>query len=151
MNRFLSGILALALLSAPAASQDKPFDSRPGALAQDKKDRGKTPELTKKFTDLMKSNGKDFKGIKDDIDKDKPEADIKKKLASIRETMVKAKALQYRKDEEEEEKLQGLFDVFDIKIKGDFEGVPWENKEKRLYLLERLQAKCDVCHEIYRD
>jgi hypothetical protein len=138
MNRFLSGILALALFSAPAASQDK-------------KDRGKTPELTKKFTDLMKSNGKDFKGIKDDIDKDKPEADIKKKLASIRETMVKAKALQYRKDEEEEEKLQGLFDVFDLKIKGDFEGVPWENKEKRLYLLERLQAKCDVCHEIYRD
>lgn len=138
MNRILSGILALALLSAPAASQDK-------------KDRGKTPELTKKFTELMKSNGKDFKGIKDDIDKDKPEADIKKKLASIRETMVKAKALQYRKDEDEEEKLQGLFDVFDLKIKGDFEGVPWENKEKRLYLLERLQAKCDVCHEIYRD
>jgi hypothetical protein len=138
MNRFLSGIFALALLSGPAASQDK-------------KDRGKTPELSKKFTDLMKANGKDFKGIKDDIDKDKPEADIKKKLASIRETMVKAKALQYRKDEEEEEKLQGLFDVFDIKIKGDFEGVPWENKEKRLYLLERLQAKCDVCHEIYRD
>jgi len=138
MNRLLSGILALTLLSAPAASQDK-------------KDRGKTPELSKKFTDLMKSNGKDFKGIKDDIDKDKPEADIKKKLASIRETMIKAKALQYRKDEDEEEKLQGLFDVFDLKIKGDFEGVPWENKEKRLYLLERLQAKCDVCHEIYRD
>ena len=138
MNQLLGGILILTLLSAPAASQDK-------------KDRGKTPELSKKFTDLMKSNGRDFKGIKDDIEKDKPEADIKKKLASIRETMVKAKALQYRRDEEEEEKLQGLFDVFDLKIKGDFEGVPWEGKEKRLYLLERLQAKCDVCHEIYRD
>jgi hypothetical protein len=138
MNRLLGGIFLLALVSEPVSSQDK-------------KDRGKTPELSKKFTDLMKLNGKDFKGIKDDIDKEKPEADIKKKLASIRETMVKAKALQYRKDEEEEEKLQGLFDVFDLKIKGDFEGVPWENKEKRLYLLERLQAKCDVCHEIYRD
>ncbi|HVR85997.1 MAG TPA: hypothetical protein VMU54_16875, partial [Planctomycetota bacterium] len=69
----------------------------------------------------------------------------------IRETMVKAKELKYRRDEEEEEKLQGLFDVFDLKIKQDFEGVPWENKEQRLYLLERLQAKCDVCHEIYRD
>lgn len=138
MKKLLSGIALLSLLSAPASSQDK-------------KDRGKTPELTKKFVELMKENGKEFKGIKDDIDKDKPEADIKKKLASIREIMVKAKALQYRKDEEEEEKLQGLFDVFDVKIKQDFEGIPWEGKEKRGFLLERLQAKCDVCHEIYRD
>ncbi len=138
MKKLLGGIFLLALFSETASSQDK-------------KDRGKTPELSKKFTDLMKSNGKDFKGIKDDVEKDKPEADIKKKLAAIRETMVKAKALQYRKDEEEEEKLQGLFDVFDLKIKGDFEGVPWDTKEKRNYLVERLQAKCDVCHEIYRD
>jgi len=144
MSKLLSGICFLALLSEPPSSS-------PGLLAQDKKDRGKTPELTKKFTDLMKENGKAFKGIKEDIEKEKPEADIKKKLAAIRETMVKAKALQYRKDEEEEEKLQGLFDVFDIKIKQDFEGVPWEAKEKREFLLERLQAKCDVCHEIYRD
>jgi cytochrome c556 len=138
MDRILMAIALLALLSAPATSQDK-------------KDHGKTPELTKKFTDLMKSIGKDFKGIKDDVEKDKPEADIKKKLASIRETMVKAKALQYRKDEDEEEKLEGHFDIFDFKIKGDFEGVDWEGKEKRLYLLERLQSKCGVCHEIYRD
>jgi len=138
MNRLLSGILALTLLSAPAASQDK-------------KDRGKTPELSKKFTDLMKSNGKDFKAIKEAVEKDKPEADIKKLLASIRETAAKAKELKYRKYEDEEEKLQGLFDVFDLKIKQDFEGVPWEGKEKREFLLERLQAKCDVCHEIYRD
>lgn len=138
MKSLLGGILVLALLSESASSQDK-------------KDRGKTPELTKKFTELMKANGKEFKGIKDDIDKDKPEADIKRKLASIRETMSKAKELKYRRDEEEEEKLQGLFDVFEVKIKQDFEGVPWENREKRAYLLERLQAKCDVCHEIYRD
>jgi len=138
MNKLLSGICFLALLSEPVSSQDK-------------KDRGKTPELTKKFTDLMKENGKAFKAIKEDVEKDKPEADIKKKLAAIRETMVKAKALQYRRDEEEEEKLQGLFDVFDLKVKQDFEGVPWESKEKREFLLERLQAKCDVCHEIYRD
>ncbi|HLY75403.1 MAG TPA: hypothetical protein VKU80_14880 [Planctomycetota bacterium] len=138
MNKLLSGICFLALLSDPVSSQDK-------------KDRGKTPELTKKFTGLMKENGKTFKGIKEDIEKEKPEADIKKKLAVIRETMVKAKALQYRRDEDEEEKLQGLFDVFDLKVKQDFEGVPWEGKEKREYLLERLQAKCDVCHEIYRD
>ena len=138
MIKFLSGICFLALLCVPAAPQDK-------------KDRGKTPELTKKFTELMKENGKNFKEIKADIEADKPEADIKKKLASIRETMGKAKELKYRKDEEEEEKLQGLFDVFELKIKQDFEGVPWEGKEKRQYLLERLQAKCDVCHEIYRD
>lgn len=138
MRKIVSGICLLALLCGPLASQDK-------------KDRGKTPELTKKFTDLMKENGRDFKGIKADIEADKPEADIKKKLASIRQTMAKAKELKYRKDEEEEEKLQGLFDVFDVKIKQDFEGVDWENKERRLFLLERLQAKCDVCHEIYRD
>jgi len=138
MSKLLSGIAVLALLSEPAVSQDK-------------KDRGKTPELTRKFTAFMQENGKEFKGIKDDIEKDKPEADLKKRLAAIRETMVKAKALQYRKNEEEEEALQGLFDVFDLKIRQDFEGVSWENKEKRLYLLERLKAKCDVCHEIYRD
>jgi hypothetical protein len=138
MKKLWSGICVLALLSEAVPSQDK-------------KDRGKTPELTKKFTGLMQSNGKEFKGIKEDIEKGKPEADIKKRLATIRETMAKAKELKYRKDEEEEEKLQGLFDVFDLKIKQDFEGVPWENKEQRLYLLERLQAKCDVCHEIYRD
>jgi hypothetical protein len=138
MNRLWSGLCLLAFLSDPVSSQDK-------------KDRGKTPELTKKFTALMQSNGKEFKGLKDDIEKDRTEADLKKHLATIRETMAKAKELRYRKDEEEEEKLQGLFDVFDLKIKQDFEGVPWENKEKRLYLLERLQAKCDVCHEIYRD
>jgi len=138
MNRLWSGICLLALLWEPA-------------LSQDKKDRGKTPELTKKFTGLMQINGKEFKGIKEDIEKEKPEAEIKKRLATIRENMVKAKGLTYRKDEEEEEKLQGLFDVFDLKIKQDFEGVPWEGKEQRLFLLERLQAKCDVCHEIYRD
>ena len=125
MNKLPGGILLLALLCASASSQDK-------------KDHGKTPELTKKFTDLMKSNAKDFKGIKDDVENDKPEADIKKKLASIRETMVKAKALQYRKDEDEEEKLEGHFDIFDFKIKGDFEGVAWEGKEKRLFVLEHM-------------
>jgi hypothetical protein len=138
MSRIWSGIWLFALLCAPLASQDK-------------KDHGKTPELTKKFTDFMKENAKDFKGIKEDIEADKPEADIKKKLAGIRLTMVKAKELKYRKDEDEEEKLQGLFDVFELKIKQDFEGVAWENKERRLFLLERLQAKCDVCHELYRD
>ena len=138
MNRLLSGICLLALLSEPLSSQDK-------------KDRGKTTELTKKFTAFMRENGKEFKGIKADIEADKPDAEIKKHLAAIRETMGKAKELKYRKDEEEEEKLQGLFDVFEVKIKQDFEGVSWENKERRLFLLERLQAKCDVCHEIYRD
>jgi hypothetical protein len=138
MKNLLSGICLLALVSGPLSSQDK-------------KDRGKTPELTKKFVAFMQENGKEFKAIKADIEADKPEADIKKRLATIRETAAKAKELKYRKDEDEEEKLQGLFDVFDLKIKQDFEGVAWEGKEKRLYLLERLQAKCDVCHEIYRD
>lgn len=138
MKKLIGGIFLLALVSEPVSSQDK-------------KDRGKTPELTKKFTDLMKAQGKDFKAIKEAVEKDKPEAEIKKLLASIRETNAKAKALQYRKDEEEEEKLQGLHDIFELKLKNDFEGVPWEGKEKREYLLERLQAKCDVCHEVYRD
>lgn len=137
MRKLLGGIFLLALVSEPVSSQDK-------------KDRGKTPELTKKFVELMKSQGKDFKAIKEAIKDDKPEAEIKKLLASIRETNAKAKALQYRKDEEEDEKLQGLHDIFELKLKNDFEGVPWD-KDKREYLLERLQAKCDVCHEVYRD
>lgn len=122
-----------------------------GATAQDKKDRGKTPELTKKYAAIMKLNGAEMKGILEDIEKNKPESDIKKRLTRIKENMTKARELKYRKDEDEQEKLDGLFDVFELKIKQDFEGVEWGDKEKRTYLHERLQAKCDVCHELLRD
>lgn len=138
MKNFASGIVILSLLAASAETQDK-------------KDRGKTPELTKKYRELMKSNGKDLKAISDDVEKGKPEADIKKKLASIRETATKARELKYRKDEEEQEKVDALFEIFLLKLKNDFQDVEWGDKEKRLFLAERLQAKCDVCHEIYRD
>jgi len=138
MKKLLSGIALLLLFAA-------------AALSQDKKDRGKTPELTKKYRELMKSNGKDLKAISEDIEKGKPEADIKKKLESIRETATKARELKYRKDEEEQEKIDSLFEIFLLKLKNDFQEVEWGDKEKRLYLAERLQAKCDVCHEIYRD
>src|SRR5689334_19457082 len=112
MRRVGSGIVLLALLAAPAASQDKSFDSGARALAQDKKDRGKTPELTKKYAAFMKSNGAEMKGLQQDIDKDKPETEIKKRLARIRENVGKARELKYRKDDEEQEKLDGQFDVF---------------------------------------
>jgi hypothetical protein len=138
MKKILSGIAVLSLLALAAASQDK-------------KDRGKTAELTKKYTEFMKSNGKELKGISEDIEKGKPEADIKKRLASIGESAAKARDLKYRKDEEEQEKLDSQFDIFLLKLKNDFEGVEWGDKEKRLYLAERLQAKCDVCHELLRD
>jgi hypothetical protein len=138
MKRIRSGIALLSLLALAAAPQDK-------------KDRGKTAELTKKYTELMKSNGKDLKAITEDIEKGKPEDEIKKRLASIRESAGKARDLKYRKDEEEQEKLDAQFDIFLLKLKNDFEGVEWGDKEKRSYLLERLQAKCDVCHELLRD
>jgi hypothetical protein len=56
-----------------------------------------------------------------------------------------------RKDEEEQEKLDNHFDIFLLKLKLDFEDVEWGDKEKRLFLHERVQAKCDVCHEVLRD
>jgi hypothetical protein len=138
MKNFLSGIMLFALVAGSADTQDK-------------KDRGKTPELTKKYTDLMKANSKELKGILEDIEKNKPEADIKKRLAAIREQATKARELKYRKDEEEQEKLDAQFEIFLLKIRNDFEGVEWGDKEKRLYLAERVQAKCDVCHELHRD
>ena len=137
MKNLAGALLALTLLA--------------GASAQDKKDRGKTPELTKKYAAFMKSNGAEMKGILEDIEKDKPESDIKKRLARIKENIAKARELKYRKDEEEQEKLDGLFDVFEFKLKQDFDGVEWGDKEKRKFLHERLQAKCDVCHELLRD
>jgi hypothetical protein len=151
MKKILSGIALLSLFAAAALSQEKSFDSGARALAQDKKDRGKTPELTKKYRELMKANGKDLKAISEDIEKGKPEADIKKKLESIRDSATKARELKYRKDEEEQEKIDSLFEIFLLKLKNDFQEVEWGDKEKRLYMAERLQAKCDVCHEIYRD
>jgi hypothetical protein len=138
MRKLLSGIALFILAAAPAAPQDK-------------KDRGKTPELTKQYTTLMKSNSMEMKGLLEDIEKGKPEPDLKKRLAKIRETATKARDLKYRKDEEEAEKLEGHFDIFLTKLKQDYEDVEWGDKEKRLYLHERLQAKCDVCHESLRD
>jgi hypothetical protein len=135
----MSGILLLPLLVAAAAFE------------QDKKDRGKTPELTKKYNELMKVNAKEMKALHKDIEDGKPEADLKKRLASIRETVTKAQELKYRKDEEEQEKLDRHFEIFLLKLKIDFQDVEWGDKEKRLYLHERVQAKCDVCHEVLRD
>ena len=138
MTKILCGIALFALLAATVFSQDK-------------KDRGKTPELSKKYREHMKSNGKEIKALSEDIQAGKAEADLKKRLATIRETATKARDLKYRKDEEEQEKLDAQFEIFLLKLKNDFEGVEWGDKEKRLYLAERLQAKCDVCHELLRD
>ena len=85
MRKLLSGIALFILAAAPAAPQDK-------------KDRGKTPELTKQYTTLMKSNSMEMKGLLEDIEKGKPEPDLKKRLAKIRETATKARDLKYRKD-----------------------------------------------------
>src|SRR4026209_74925 len=136
MKKVLSGMILLSLTAA---------------APQDKKDRGKTPELTKKYVEHMKENAKSMKALGDDIEKGKPEADLKKHLVKIRENATKARELKYRKDEEEAEKLDGHFDIFLFKLKQDFEDVEWGDKEKRLFLHERLQAKCDVCHETLRD
>lgn len=136
MKNLLSGILLLSLTAA---------------APQDKKDRGKTPELTKKYVEHMKENGKAMKALAEDIEKGKPEDDLKKHLVKIRENITKARELKYRKDEEEAEKLDGHFDIFLFKLKQDFQEVEWGDKEKRLFLHERLQAKCDVCHETLRD
>jgi hypothetical protein len=135
MKKILSGILLLSLAAGP----------------QDNKNRGKTPELTKKYQELMKDNSKTMKALHEDIEKGKPEADLKKHLAKIRENTTKARELKYRKDEEEAEKLESHFDIFLFKLKQDFEDVEWGDKEKRLFLHERVQAKCDVCHETLRD
>jgi hypothetical protein len=135
MKNVLSGIVLLSLAAAP----------------QDKKDRGKTPELTKKYVEHMKENAKSMKSLLEDIEKGKPEPELKKHLAKIRESATKARELKYRRDEEEAEKLDGHFDIFLTKLKLDFEEAEWGDKEKRLYLHERLQAKCDVCHETLRD
>jgi hypothetical protein len=135
MRILLSGILLLSLAAAP----------------QEKKDRGKTPELTKKYVAFMKENAKTMKALHEDIEKGKPEADLKKHLVTIRENITKARELKYRKDEDEAEKLEGHFDIFLFKLKQDFQDVEWGDKERRLFLHERIQAKCDVCHETLRD
>ena len=139
MRKVMSGIVLLPLLVAAAA------------FPQDKKDRGKTPDLTKKYVEHMKANAKAMKALHKDIEDGKPEADLKKHLAVIRENATKAQELKYRKDEEEQDKLDRHFEIFLLKLKIDFENVEWGDKEKRLFLHERVQAKCDVCHEVLRD
>ncbi|RPH38945.1 MAG: hypothetical protein EHM91_13085 [Planctomycetota bacterium] len=139
MRKVMSGIVLLPLLVAAAA------------FPQDKKDRGKTPELTKKYVAHMKANAAAMKALHKDIEDGKPEADLKKHLAVIRDNVTKAQELKYRKDEEEQDKLDRHFEIFLLKLKIDFENVEWGDKEKRLFLHERVQAKCDVCHEVLRD
>jgi len=141
MSKVMSGIVLLPLLVVAAA------------FPQDKKERGKTPELSKKYREHMKANAASMKSLLKDIEDGKPEADLKKHLTTIRENVTKAKELKYRKDDEEQEKLDNHFDIFLLKLKIDFENVEWPvgDKEKRLFLHERVQAKCDVCHEVLRD
>jgi hypothetical protein len=142
MRKLLSGILLLSTAAAASTAFGTP---------QDKKNRGKTPELTKKYVEHMKENAKAMKALAEDIEKGKPEEELKKHLTKIKENVTKARELKYRKDEDEAEKLEGHFDIFLFKLKQDFQDVEWGDKEKRLYLHERLQAKCDVCHETLRD
>jgi hypothetical protein len=130
-----SGILVLAAAALSVA-----------ALAQDKKDRGKNAELSRKFLSHMEANGRELKGLKDDAETGKPEADLKKRLARIRGNTAAARALKYRKSDEEAELLDNHFEIFELKLKKDFEDVEWGAKEQRLELVERLKAKCDVCH-----
>jgi Sec-independent protein translocase protein TatA len=118
---------------------------------QDKKDHGKTPELTKQFVACMEASKKEVKGLEADIAADKPEAELKKRLAAIRVQSEKARALKYMKDEEKAELLDNHFEIFLLKLKIDFEEKPWDTKDTRLNLFERLNAKCGVCHEECRD
>jgi hypothetical protein len=130
-----SGILALAAAAFSLA-----------AAVQDPKERGKSAELTRKFVSHMEANGRELKGLKDDAEAGKPEADLKKRLARIRANNAAARALKYRKSDEEAELLDNHFEIFELKLKKDFEDVEWGGKEERLGLVERLKAKCDVCH-----
>src|SRR5262245_33857708 len=98
MKKLMSGIILLSLTAGAPGSTGL-------ATSQDKKDRGKTPELTKKYREQMNENKKSMKALLDDIEKGKPEDELKKHLAKIRENATKARELKYRKDEEEAEKL----------------------------------------------
>lgn len=129
---------AFLLLALPLAA---------AAAFQEKKERGKTPELTKKFVEHMEACSRELKALKADIDADKPEADLKKRLQTIREAQAKARAVKYRKDEEEAELLDNHFEIFELKITKDFVGATWDTKETKLALYDRLKAKCSVCHE----
>ena len=139
------GILCLALDVAALPQEKKERDYA------DKHARGKSPELYKQFVQLMEANAAEYKGIQEEIEKNSPVADIRKRLAKIREIAKKADAVKYRKDEAEAEKLERHFELFELKLTREFDEAPWDTRENRLHLLERLKAKCDVCHETLRD
>jgi hypothetical protein len=154
--------LLLCLLGACDAQPPAPASSSapgraPGTAAApppktpiDKKGRGKNPEVFKKFTLLMEDTEAQSDQIKEDLEKKRGEAGIKSKLARIQKNLETARALQYRKDPEEAEKLDGFFESFlEGKLK-PMEAVAW-TAESGPALWEKLMTACSTCHGVFRD
>jgi len=136
--------------SAPGPGARASPAKRPAKTPVDKKGRGKNPELFKKFLRLMEDTEAQSDQIKEDLEKKRGEPAIKPRLAQIQKNLETARSLHYRKDPEEDEKLDGFFESFlEGKLK-PMEETAW-TAESGPALWEKLQSACSTCHGVFRD
>ena len=140
---------------APKPVVEEPVEKKPAPPAGakkkerlDSKGRAKSPELFKKFMALMEENGELIQSIEADVEKKAGEAVIKPKVSRITKNGEAAKALQYRKDPDQERELEDDFDLFLFKMKG-LEKAVWDADSGK-ELLENLGTRCTVCHDKFQ-
>lgn len=134
---------------------EEPVEKKPAPPAgakkkerSDSKGRAKSPELFKKFMALMEENGDLLQSIEADVEKKSGEAVIKPKVSKLLKNGEAAKALQYRKDPDQERELEDDFDLFLFKMK-NIEKAVWDADSGK-ELLENLSTRCTVCHDKFQ-
>ena len=162
MNRWASGIALLFLAAcnpdapppSPARPVEKPVaESKPAVtpakkVPVDKKGRSKSPELFRKYMEIMEENGEILESIEKDVEEKKGDAVIKPKVLKLIKNGEAAKALQYRKDPDQQRELDDDFDLFLFKMK-DLEKAAWDaDGGKELH--EKLGGRCVVCHDKFQ-
>jgi hypothetical protein len=168
MKRLARGIGLLLLAacgestSPPAASPAaRPADTKSSSLPApvadaspkpkmkiDKKGRSKSAELFTKYMSFMESNGDLLQSIEEDVEKKKGDAVIKPKVQKIIKNAEAARALHYRKDEDEDKAIDTDFDLFLGKMEKIAEAT-WDADSGK-ELLESLQRKCQLCHDKFQ-
>lgn len=169
MHRFARGLAFLFLAACgespappPPPPPSGPYNAKPPAPAPevrapepakkkepvDKKARSKSPELFKKYMAIMESNGELIQSIEEDVEQKKGEAVIKPKVTKLVKNAEAARALHYRKDDDDDKALDADFDLFLFKMES-LSKATWDADSGK-DLFEKLQGRCLVCHDKFQ-
>ena len=135
----MKGVRALAFFAMTSCGGAPPAPPSPAV----------DPALHKKFFALMENTEKQFDAILEDLQQNRGEPSVKKRLSMIRQNSEAARGISYFKDEEENRELREHFENFLITL-AELEVSPWD-RETGQNLWKRLQFRCSVCHARFRE